>query len=58
MGPSDLNGADAAALRAELDHPIIDTDGHVVEFRPVMEEYLAEFAGARAVDRFRRGTPW
>ena len=58
MSPSDLNSSDAAALRAELGHPIIDTDGHVVEFRPVMDEYLAEFAGARAVDRFRRGTPW
>ena len=46
MGPSDLTRSDAAALRAELGHPIIDTDGHVVEFRPVMEEYLAEFAGA------------
>ena len=58
MSPSGLSGSDAAALRAELGHPIIDTDGHVVEFRPVMEEYLAELAGARAVDRFRRGTPW
>ena len=46
MGPSDLTRSDAAALRAELGHPIVDTDGHVVEFRPVMEEYLAEFAGA------------
>ena len=56
MSPSDLASSDAAALRAELGHPIVDTDGHVVEFRPVMEEYLAEFAGARAVDRFRAMT--
>jgi predicted TIM-barrel fold metal-dependent hydrolase len=50
--------SDSAARRDALGHPVVDTDGHVVEFRPVIEEYLAEFAGAKGVDRYRNGTPW
>jgi predicted TIM-barrel fold metal-dependent hydrolase len=48
----------AAELRAALGHPVIDTDGHLVEFMPVFEEYLAEFGGARAVEHYRRGKAW
>ena len=30
----------AAQIRADLGHPIIDTDGHTVEFVPALEAYL------------------
>jgi hypothetical protein len=29
------NGSKSAKVRAKLNHPIIDTDGHTVEFTPV-----------------------
>ncbi len=48
----------AAELRASLGHPVIDTDGHLVEFMPVFEEYLDEFGGPRAVEHYRRGKAW
>jgi predicted TIM-barrel fold metal-dependent hydrolase len=43
----------AAAIRARLDHPIIDADGHVVEFQPAFLDSLKQIGGARMVERFR-----
>ncbi len=39
-------------IRARLDHPIIDSDGHDVEFLPLVREELRALAGQSAVDRF------
>jgi predicted TIM-barrel fold metal-dependent hydrolase len=38
----------AARIRAKLDHPIIDADGHCLEYLPVVRDYLREVGGARA----------
>jgi predicted TIM-barrel fold metal-dependent hydrolase len=50
---------DASAIRAGLDHPIIDADGHFVEIGPLLDDeivaYLEETGGARLRDRFVRG---
>jgi predicted TIM-barrel fold metal-dependent hydrolase len=46
------------SLREAIGHPVIDTDGHLVEFMPVFEEYLAEHAGVAAVEHYRRGKEW
>ena len=43
----------ASDIRAELDHPVIDADGHWQEFRPVVEEALAKIGGEPAVRAFR-----
>ena len=43
---------DAAALRATLDHPVVDADGHIVEAIPVLVEYLRKVAGGDVADRF------
>jgi len=47
----------AAKLRAQLGHPVIDADGHVIEtapvFMPFFEEYVTKIAGADMVKRFR-----
>lgn len=32
------------ALRAELDHPVLDADGHVLEIEPLFHEWFFEFA--------------
>jgi predicted TIM-barrel fold metal-dependent hydrolase len=49
----DRNHADASALRARLNHPVIDSDGHWVEFGPQLNDFLKEVGGSKAVDAFR-----
>ena len=43
----------SAAVRARLNHPVIDSDGHTVEFEPAFLDYLKQTGGAKAVDRYR-----
>ena len=40
------------SIRERLDHPVIDSDGHLVEVRPVAMEYIAAAGGADIVERF------
>ena len=42
----------ASRLRARLSHPIIDADGHWVEFGPTVREQLRRIGGDRAVEGF------
>ena len=44
----------SAQINSRLNHPVIDADGHWIEFEPVMLDYLDSVAGPRMVDRFRR----
>ena len=39
----------AAQVRAELGHPVVDGDGHWVEYYPVMTEVLRRIGGEPAV---------
>ena len=53
----------APAGRPALDHPVIDSDGHTVEFMPVWLEVAERLAGRRARERFetlvhRLATGW
>ncbi|HVM64715.1 MAG TPA: amidohydrolase family protein, partial [Acidimicrobiales bacterium] len=43
---------DPSAVRAELGHPVVDGDGHVVEPLPVVADYIRRVAGADVADRF------
>jgi predicted TIM-barrel fold metal-dependent hydrolase len=43
----------SAAIRARLNHPIIDSDGHLAEFEPAFFDSLKNVAGAKAVDRLK-----
>jgi predicted TIM-barrel fold metal-dependent hydrolase len=43
----------AASIRARLNHPVIDADGHWVEFSPVVSEALRRIGGDRAAEGFR-----
>ena len=45
----------SAAIRARLNHPIIDSDGHQVEMVPVFLDYLAEVGGSSVAQRFKNG---
>ena len=37
-----MSGHSAAHIRAQLQHPVIDIDGHTVEFVPALEPYLRD----------------
>lgn len=43
----------SAAVKAQLDYPVIDSDVHTVEFAPLFEDYVAQYGGAKVVDEFR-----
>lgn len=44
----------AAAVKAKLDYPVIDTDIHTNEFGPLLEEYIEQYGGSKIVDEFRQ----
>ena len=41
-----------ASVRAQLQHPIIDADGHWLEFGPLVREQLRKIGGTKAVEGF------
>src|SRR5271166_601040 len=45
--------SEAQRIRASLKHPVIDADGHWLEFGPIIVEQLEKFGGSRAVEGFR-----
>ncbi len=42
----------SAAVRARLDHPVIDADGHTVEFEPALLDHLKAVSGPDMVQRY------
>ena len=43
----------SAAVRARLSHPVIDSDGHTVEFEPGVMECLQQIGGPGIVERYK-----
>jgi predicted TIM-barrel fold metal-dependent hydrolase len=44
-------------VRSRIDHPVIDSDGHLIEYIPLVRDFIAEDAGediAQAFDRITR----
>ncbi len=41
-----------AAVRAQLGHPVVDADGHLIEFIPLVRDYVVELGGADLAGRF------
>jgi predicted TIM-barrel fold metal-dependent hydrolase len=49
----------SAQVRARLKHPVVDSDGHTVEFQPAFFDCLHEVAGPEIAERFRlSGARW
>ena len=49
----------SAQTRARLNHPVIDSDGHTVEFQPALQDYVRKVAGAGLAGRYRLdGAGW
>jgi predicted TIM-barrel fold metal-dependent hydrolase len=47
--------ADAVAgIRSSIDHPIVDGDGHLLEFMPLVFDIVRDLAGADVLDRLQR----
>jgi predicted TIM-barrel fold metal-dependent hydrolase len=44
----------SAQIRVRLNHPIIDSDGHVVEFEPALLDYIREVGGATILERYKQ----
>jgi predicted TIM-barrel fold metal-dependent hydrolase len=44
------------AIRARLDHPIIDSDGHLIEYLPLVRDFIVEDAGEDLARQFDRMT--
>jgi predicted TIM-barrel fold metal-dependent hydrolase len=43
---------DATAIRAELGHPVVDADGHIIEYAPAIRDLVGDEAGGAVADRF------
>ncbi len=41
----------AEEIRARLDHPVIDADGHVIEYVPLIRDFVVEEAGESTAQR-------
>lgn len=52
-----MSGKSSEQIRAGLDHPIIDGDGHTVEFMPLVFDYLKEVAGNSVYERYVADRP-
>ncbi len=44
----------SAQVRARVNHPIIDSDGHWIEYEPVALEYLERVGGPKLVQRYKQ----
>ncbi len=49
-----MSSRTAAEVRAGLGHPIVDGDGHWVEYQPVVQEAMRRIGGDRAAEGFTR----
>jgi hypothetical protein len=52
--PSQNKRSPSAALRGNLDYPVIDTDVHTIEYAPLLEEYIEKAGGTASVNPYRK----
>ena len=45
---------EVAAIRNRIDHPIIDGDGHLIEYLPVVKDIIRDIADPSVAERFQR----
>jgi predicted TIM-barrel fold metal-dependent hydrolase len=46
---------EAAIARSKMDHPLIDGDSHIIEYTPLLLDYLRAAGGGDIADRTERG---
>ena len=42
----------ANPTRSRLDHPVIDADGHLIEFMPAVRDHMLDVGGRKLVEEF------
>ena len=47
---------EVAQIRRKIDHPIIDGDGHLIEYLPVVKDIIRDIADPNVAERFQRVT--
>ncbi len=47
-----MSNATSRDIRARLDHPVIDADGHIIEFLPAVRDFLIEEGGHELAAEF------
>src|SRR5579872_2434804 len=53
MSDSKSHPTRSAEIRERVGHPIIDSDGHVVEFEPTLLDYIREAGGSAMLERYK-----
>ena len=53
---TDVTSQTSQQIREQLDHPVIDADGHVLEFMPAALPYLREALGPKLFEQYRSQT--
>ena len=48
-----IRSPEVAAIRQRIDHPVIDADGHLIEYLPLLFDFVREVAGAGVQERLR-----
>jgi predicted TIM-barrel fold metal-dependent hydrolase len=43
---------EVARIRSRIDHPIVDADGHLIEFMPLVTDFVREIGGKALVRRY------
>ncbi len=46
-----ISKSKSALVRERLSHPVIDSDGHQVEYGPRLRDYIKDLAGPRIADQ-------
>ncbi|MDZ4876634.1 MAG: hypothetical protein CLLPBCKN_006069 [Chroococcidiopsis cubana SAG 39.79] len=49
-----LKTSPSVTVKANLNYPVIDTDVHTNDFTPALEDYIANYGGAKIVDELRK----
>ena len=47
-----MAGTNSAAIRERCGHPIVDSDGHLVEFGPLVFDYIKQVGGPNLLERY------
>tara|TARA_Y100000588_G_scaffold393254_1_gene508464 strand:+ start:1460 stop:2923 length:1464 start_codon:yes stop_codon:yes gene_type:complete len=52
-----MSGRTSEQVRAGLNHPVIDSDGHTIEFMPLLHDFLKDVGGSAIYERYVQSRP-
>lgn len=48
-----IQASKSAEIRERLGHPVIDSDGHIIEFEPAIVDFITQVAGSKVAESFQ-----